>query len=61
MAARYFYILSQNCEMRLLGSSYLSVRPSARNNSAATGRIFTKFDIWLSIKNIQVSLKSDKK
>jgi hypothetical protein len=27
MAARYYYARSQNCEIRLLGSSYLSVRP----------------------------------
>jgi hypothetical protein len=40
-----------------------SVRPSARYNSAATGRIFVKFDIWVFSKivdKIQVSLKSDK-
>jgi hypothetical protein len=45
-------------------SFFTSVRPSARNKSAHTGRIFMKFQIWrlpenLSIK-IQVSLKSDK-
>jgi hypothetical protein len=27
MAALYYYARSQNCEMRLLGSSYLSIRP----------------------------------
>ena len=35
----------KNCEERLSASSCLSVRPSARNNSAPTGRIFMKFDI----------------
>jgi hypothetical protein len=28
-------------------SFVISVRPSARDNSALTGRIFMKFDIWL--------------
>ena len=41
-----------------------SVHLSARNNSALTGRIFMKFDIWVffrkSLDEIQVSLKSDK-
>jgi len=41
-----------------------SVRPSAWNNSAPTGRIFMKFDFWVffekSVQKIQVSLKSDK-
>jgi hypothetical protein len=42
------------------------VRPSAWNNSASTGRIFTKFGIYSisrkkkSVEKIQVSLKSDK-
>jgi len=46
-ASNYFIFQarSQNCEQRLLASSYLSVRPSARNNSAQTGRIFMKFGI----------------
>ena len=41
----------------------LSVCPSAWNNSAPTGRIFMKFDIWVLfeiVEKIQVSLKSDK-
>jgi len=42
----------------------MSVRPSACNNSARTGRIFIKFDIWgffrKSVEKIQVSLNSDK-
>jgi len=33
----------KNCEKRLLASSCLSVRPSTRNNSAPTARIFIKF------------------
>ena len=41
-----------------------SVRPPARtNNSAPTGRIFVKFNIWVfrkSVEKIQVSLQSDK-
>ena len=32
-------------QKRLLASSFLSVRPSAWNNSDPTGRIFMKFDI----------------
>jgi hypothetical protein len=42
----------------------LFVRPSARNNSAPIGRIFTKFNTLnifrKSVEKIQVSLKSDK-
>jgi len=49
--------------MRLLASSCLPVCV-ARNNSAPTGRISTKFDIWglfeKPIWKIRVSLKSDK-
>jgi hypothetical protein len=41
-----------------------SVRPSARNNSGHSGRIFTKFWYWSIflkyVEKIQVSLKSDK-
>jgi len=40
-----------NCEKRLLASSCLSVclsiRQSAWNNAAATGRILMQFDIWM--------------
>ena len=47
-----------------LDLSCLPVRLSARNNSAPTGRIFKKFDIWWFFENlskkIQVSSKSDK-
>jgi len=47
----------------LLSSSCLSVRPSARNKLAPTGRIFIKF--WnrilrKSVEKFAVSLKSDK-
>ena len=45
-------------------SFVMSVRPSAWNNSAPTGRIFMKFDIWLFFENsvgkVQVSINSDK-
>jgi hypothetical protein len=41
-----FWARSQNCENRLLASSCSFVRPSFWNNSAPTGRIFMKFDIW---------------
>ena len=41
----------------------MSVRPSAWNNSAPTGRIYMKFDIWGFFENvlekIKVSLKPD--
>jgi hypothetical protein len=40
-----FYAHSHNCEKRLLGLSCLSVRPSAWNNSAPTGRVIMKFCI----------------
>jgi hypothetical protein len=33
--------------IRPSASSRLSVRPSAWNNSALTGRIFIKFGIWV--------------
>jgi len=43
--------LSQNWEKRMLASSCLSVCLSAWNNSAPTGRIFLKFDIWVFFEN----------
>jgi hypothetical protein len=57
-----FLARSQNCEKRLLATSYLSVRLSAWNNSAPTRRICTKFDIRVFSGNsvvgkIQVQLK----
>jgi hypothetical protein len=42
---KFYWARSQNCEERLFASSCLSVRPPAWNNSAATARIFVKFDI----------------
>jgi hypothetical protein len=36
----------KNCEKRPLASSCMSVRQSARNNSAPTTRIFIKFGTW---------------
>ena len=42
----------QNCEKRILASSFLFVRPFAWNNSAPTGRIFMKFDIWGIFENL---------
>jgi len=41
---------SQNCEERLLVSSYLSIRLSAWNNSAAIKRTLMEFDIWVFSK-----------
>jgi hypothetical protein len=58
------YVLNafkKNCAKRILASSRLSVRPSAWNNSVATGRIFVKFGILFSensSKKNQRSLKS---
>ena len=53
-----------NREKQLLASSRLSVRPSAWNTSAPTGRIFIKCYISAFFENlskkIKVSLKSDK-
>jgi len=39
---------------------YVSVRPSAWNNSAPTGRVFIKFDLYFSkLEKMGVSLISD--
>ena len=47
---------SKNCENQLFASYvYLTIRLSVRypwNNSAPTGRIFMKFDIWVFFENI---------
>jgi hypothetical protein len=43
---------SQNCEKWPLASSYVSVRPSAWNKWAPTGRIFMKFDIWVFLEDL---------
>ena len=55
---------SQNFEKRLLSLSFLSVCPSALNNSAVTGRIFPLNLIFDKIfenlpRKFKVSLKSD--
>ena len=36
----------------------LSVRPSTWNNSAPTGRICMKFDIWVFFQNLSIKFKS---
>ena len=42
----YVIFLGEFAKLRKATVSFvMSVRPSARNNSAATGRIFMKFDI----------------
>jgi hypothetical protein len=59
-----FYTYSQNCKKWLLAPSFLSVCPSAWNDSAPTECIFLKFCIWgffKICKKIQVWLISDKK
>jgi len=38
-------------------SFLMSVRPSARNNSAPTGRIFMKFDIWALFEYLSRNFK----
>ena len=67
-----FQVLLRNYEKRLSASSFLSVcssvHPSfclaAWNNSAPTGRLFMKSDIWIffriSVEKIQAVLKSEK-
>jgi len=40
-----YLVCLQNCVNWLLASSYLSVRPSAWNNSSPTGWIVVKFDL----------------
>jgi hypothetical protein len=58
---QYFYALLQNCEEQPLASTCLSVRPFVRlstcNNSAPTGRIFTKFDICVFFENLSRKFK----
>ena len=60
--------LSENYEKRLLPSSFLPVClyppfhlsfcPSPWDNSAATGRIFMKFNIWVFLENLPRKFKS---
>jgi hypothetical protein len=45
-------------QKRLLASKCLSISPTARNNSAPTGRIFMKCYIWVLLETL--SKKSDK-
>ena len=52
-----YQTLSKNCEERLPILSCLSVCPSAWKNSAPTGRIFMKFDIWLFFENLSREFK----
>ena len=42
---------------RLLTSSHMSICLSAWNNSAPTGRIFMKFDIWVFFENLSRKLQ----
>ena len=45
-------------ELRKANISFVvSVRPSVRNNSAATERIFMKFDIWVYFETLSSKLK----
>ena len=37
--------------------SFMSVRPSAWNNSAPTGQIFMKFGIWVFFENLWIKFK----
>ena len=58
----FFLTRSQNCEKRLLAPSCLSILPSVRlsawNNSASTGRMFIKFDIWVLFDKLSKKLNS---
>jgi hypothetical protein len=62
----HFYVMEIFMRVRKIALSdfsfIMSVRLSACNNSAPTGRIFMKYDICLclSVEKIQVSVKSDK-
>ena len=49
----HFQARSKNCETRLVAPSSMSVRPSvclSARNSAPTGWIFMKFDVWAFFK-----------
>jgi hypothetical protein len=50
---RHFWARLQECEKRLLASSRLSVRLSARNNLTSTGRIFMKSDTSIFRKPVE--------
>jgi hypothetical protein len=47
----------QNCENRILISSCLSVRVSAWNSSARTGRNFMKYDTWAFFEKVSRKFK----
>jgi hypothetical protein len=47
-----FRRVCQICKKRLSASSYVTVRLSARNNSAPTEQISVKFNIWVLFSNI---------
>ena len=48
--------LSRNWEKTTI-SFFTSVRPSAWNNSAPTGRIFLKYDVWVFLENLSRKYK----
>jgi hypothetical protein len=50
---------SQNFEKRLLPSSCLSVRPSARNKLVPNGRIFTTLYVWVFFETPWTKCKSN--
>ena len=52
-----FWVPSHNREKQLLASSFLSVHPSARNNSAATRLMFMIFGISLFFENLSRKFK----
>ena len=49
---RHIRFLGTFLKLRKAIISFMSVCPSARNNSASTGRIFMKFDIWVFFENL---------
>jgi len=52
------WFLDASAKLRRATFSFItSVRPSARNNSATTGRIFMKFDIWILYENLSSKFK----
>jgi hypothetical protein len=54
-----FKARSQNYGKRILSLSCLSVRPSARKNSAPTKRIIIKFDNWRFFENVSRKFQFD--
>ena len=52
-----FRRLSQNCERRLLFSSYLPLRMSEWNNSAPTEMMLMKFGTWGFLENLSRKFK----